>query len=214
MAKMNVLDGASRVFHKLKFNVGKHSPELLIVAGTVSVVAGAVMACKASTKLEGVMAEAKEKVDTIKAAPTNPELKDQYTEEDAKKDVAIVYAQTGLQLVKMYAPAVLLGVAGLGCFYTSHGIVRKRNLALTAAYATLDKSFKDYRGRVIDRFGEELDKELKFNIKKKEIEETVVDENGNETVVKKTIDVVDDAEYNGNPNGGSPYARFYDDGCT
>ena len=92
MAKMNVLDGASRVFHKLKFNVGKHSPELLSVAGTVSVVAGAVMECKASTKLEGVMAEAKEKVDTIKAAPTNPELKDQYTEEDAKKDVAIVYA--------------------------------------------------------------------------------------------------------------------------
>ena len=36
---------------------------------------------------------------------------------------------------------------------------------LAAAYAVVDSSFKDYRKRVISRFGEEVDKELKYNIK-------------------------------------------------
>jgi methyl-galactoside transport system permease protein len=37
--------------------------------------------------------------------------------------------------------------------------------------AGLDKGFKEYRGRVVERFGKELDRELKYNIKAKEIEE-------------------------------------------
>ena len=89
-----------------------------------------------------------------------------------------------------------------------HNILRKRNLALAAAYTAIDTSFKAYRGRVVERFGKELDKELRYNIKAKEVEETVIDEKtGKEKVVKKTIAVVDPNEY-------SDYARFFDDGCN
>ena len=91
-------------------------------------------------------------------------------------------------------------------FLASNNILRKRNIALAAAYATVDTSFKEYRNRVIDRFGKELDRELKYNIKSKEIEETVVDDKGKEKTVKKTIEVAD-------PNTYSDYARFFDDGC-
>ena len=81
-------------------------------------------------------------------------------------------------------------------------------MALAAAYATVEKGFKEYRGRVIERFGEELDKELKYNIKAKEVEEVVKDEEtGEEKIVKKTVNVAD-------PNMYSAYARFFDDGCT
>ena len=77
---------------------------------------------------------------------------------------------------------------------------------MTAAYAAVDKGFKEYRGRVIDRFGEELDKELKYNIKAQKIEEKVVDEKtGKEKKVKKEIKAIDD-------NKPSDYARFFDDG--
>lgn len=207
MAKTKLMTNVTRTFHKFGFKLKKHSPEILIVTGTVGVVVSAVMACKASTKLHDVLEETKSKVETIKEAPTNPDLAGKYTEEDSKKDVAIVYTQTGLQLAKMYAPAVLLGAASLGCILTSHRIITKRNVALAAAYATVDQGFKEYRGRVIERFGEDLDKELKFNIKKKEVEEEVVDENGEVKMVKKTVEVAD-------PNQHSMYARFYDDGCT
>ena len=78
-------------------------------------------------------------------------------------------------------------------------------MALAAAYTAVDTSFKEYRGRVIDRFGEELDRELKYNIKAREIEEVSVNEKGEEEVAKKTVEVA-------NPNEISDYARFYDDG--
>ena len=89
----------------------------------------------------------------------------------------------------------------------SHNILRKRNVALASAYAIVDKSFKDYRGRVIERFGQELDKELKYNIKTKEIEEIVVDENGKEKPVKKTVKTID-------AYSPSEYAFFFDETCS
>ena len=80
-------------------------------------------------------------------------------------------------------------------------------MALAAAYTAVDRSFKDYRGRVIERFGKELDRELKFNIKSQEIEEKVIDEKGKEKVVKKTVNVVD-------PNRYSEYSIVFQEGNT
>lgn len=207
MTKAQFIDKATRTFHKVGFNLKKHSPEILIAAGTVGVVVSAVMACKASTKLNSVLEETKQKAEQIKEAPNNPELAGKYTVEDSKKDLGIVYAQTGLQLAKMYGPALLLGAVSIGSIVASHTIIRKRNVALAAAYATVDKGFKEYRHRVIERFGEELDNELKFNVKKQEVEETVVNEDGTETKVKTVVNVVDPNEVY------SQYAKCYDVGC-
>ena len=60
-----------------------------------------------------------------------------------------------------------------------------------AAFKAVDTSFKEYRGRLIDRFGKELDRELRFGTTTKEVEEQVIDENGNETTVTKAVEVVD-----------------------
>lgn len=79
----------------------------------------------------------------------------------------------------------MLGGLSITAILTSNNILRKRNIALAAAYTALDKSFKEYRGRVIERFGKELDRELKYNIKAKEVEETVVSEDGSEVVEKE-----------------------------
>ena len=78
---------------------------------------------------------------------------------------------------------------------------------VAAAYTAVDKGFKEYRGRVVERFGTELDKELRYNIKAKEFEEPVVDEKGKEKIKKETVSVAD-------PNLYSDYARFFDDGCA
>lgn len=82
-------------------------------------------------------------------------------------------------------------------------------MALATAYAAVDKSFKEYRSRVVERFGEELDRELKYNIRKEQVEETIVDENGEEKTVTKEVEVVDPSTI----NAYSPYAKFYEDGC-
>ena len=102
-----------------------------------------------------------------------------------------MYTQTGLEVAKLYAPAVILGTLSITAILTSNNMLRKRNVALAAAYTAVNTSFKEYRGRVIERFGKELDRELRYNIKAQEIEETVVNEDGTETTVKKTVQVAD-----------------------
>lgn len=204
--KTELMTKVTRTFGKAGFQLRKHSPEILAVAGVVGTVTSAVMACKATTKLSGIIDKAKEDIEAIHEAEQYPEkLTEEYTPEDAKKDLAIVYVQTGVKIVKLYGPAVALGALSLGSMLTSNRILRKRNVALAAAYTAVDKSFKKYRSRVVERFGEELDKELRYNVKAKEIEETIVDENGEEKVVTKTVMVADPNEY-------SEFARCFMEG--
>lgn len=210
MKKTEIMNTLTRKFYRVGFKFKKHSPEILVGAGVVGVVASAVMACKATTKLDDVLAETKDTVDKIHDVTEHPEKipeGKEYTVEDSKKDLTIVYTQAGVKLVKLYGPAVVLGTVSIAAIIGGHHILRKRNIALAAAYTAVDKGFKEYRGRVLERFGEEVDRELRYNIKAKEIEKTVTDANGKETVVKETVDVAD-------PNLTSDYARFFDDGCT
>lgn len=184
---------ATRAFSRVGFELKKHSPEILVVAGVVGTVVSAVMACKATTKVQTVLDKTKSDVDAIHECANNPDLADEYTVEDSKKDLTIVYAKTGVELVKLYAPAVIVGAVSITGILTGHHILHKRNLATAAAFTAADTAFKKYRGRVVERLGEKMDKELLYNIKAKEIEEVVVDEKGNETVVKKTVEVADPA---------------------
>ena len=192
--KTELISTLSRSFHKVGFKFKKHSPEILAVTGIVGIVTSAVMACKATTKVNDIVNEAKETVDKIhesvgKGLHTSDG--EEYTEEVSKKDLTIVYAQTGLKFVKLYGPSVALGIASIVCMLGSNHILRKRNLALAAALTNVATSFKEYRGRLVDRFGKDVDRELRFGIKAKEVEETVVDKDGNETTVTKTVEVVD-----------------------
>ena len=209
MKNTEIVKNFNRSFKKVGLKLKKHSPEILIVAGVAGTVASAVMACKATLKVNNVIEESKANIDKIHTAIEKGETEagESYDLEDSKKDLSIVYIQTGVKLAKLYGPSIVLGTLSLGAIVTSNNILRKRNVALAAAYTTLDKSFKEYRGRVIERFGKELDHELKYNIKAKEIEETVVNEDGTESTVKKTVNVmdpntVDDSSriwYEGNP---------------
>lgn len=206
MSKLAIFNNVTRTVHKIGFQLKKHSPEILAVAGTVGVVASTVMACKATTKLHDILEDSKNQVNQVHEVLENKSIPaEKYSEEDGKKDIAVIYTQTTLKVVKLYAPAVILGVLSLTSILTSNNILRKRNVALAAAYTAVDKGFKEYRANVIERFGKDLDRELRFNVKAKEIEETVVNEKGEEETVKK---VVNEATV-----GKSEYARFYDDGC-
>lgn len=206
MKKTKISNNITRSLHKVGFKIKKHSPEILAVVGVVGVGATVVTACVATTKLSDILDETTDTIEKINETVSNPDFADKYSEEDATKDKVIVYTQTSVKIAKLYAPSVILGVASVGCFLTSNNILRKRNIALAAAYATVDKGFKEYRSRVVERFGEALDQELRFNIKAKEFEEVVINEKGEEEIVKKTVSVVD-------PNTYSDYARFFDEAC-
>jgi hypothetical protein len=193
-------------FCKAGFQLKQYSPEILVVAGVVGTVVSAVMACKATTKVGAIMEKAKEDIEQIHNCSENQTLVEsgKYNKEDARKDLVIVYAQTGFKFVKLYAPSVMLGLLSISGILASNNILRKRNVALAAAYSAVDRGFKEYRNRVIERFGQEVDRELQNNIKARKIEETVVDDNGKTKTVKKNIGVAD-------RNALGPYSFIYDE---
>ena len=205
----------TRSFNKMGFQFKKHSPEILVISGITGAVASAVLACKSTTKINDVTADSKDELERIKSAGKRIKNGEELTCNDGtaydidvyRHDLTIVYTQLTVKFIKLYAPAVILGALSITSILAGHNILRKRNVAIAAAYATLDKGFKDYRNRVIERFGDEVDKELRHGVKVQEVKKTVVDENGKKKTIKETVKTTD-------PNSFSDYAKIYDVGCT
>ena len=189
------------MLNKTKLSVVKHGPQFMIIGGVAATVVGAVMACKATLKLSDILDESKDTLDKIHMVENSNN--EEYTEEDAVKDKTIVYVQTGVKLIKNYAlPMAVMG-AGIASILAGNKILKNRYAALTAAYATLDSSFKGYRERVKERFGEEVEREIHYNL---QVEKHIVtDEDGNVTE-KEVVIAPSDID------GYSPYAQFYDVG--
>ena len=197
-----------KIINQTGLKIKKYSPEILMVAGIVGTVTAAVTACKATLKVKDVMSEKEELQNDIHKCLENPDV--DYTEEDGKKDLTTVYAQTGVKLIKLYAPSVILGGASIASIVMGQKILKKRNIALAAAYTAVDKGFKKYRANVVDRFGEKVDKELRYNIKAKEVEKKITDKNGKEKTVKEI-----QYDIEGNPlENISEYARFFDEATS
>lgn len=211
MKKNEIMKSVGLTFNKIGFQIQKKSPELLVAAGIAGVVVSAVMACKATIKASEVAEETKDTIDEIHEIEEQGVTRagNAYSADDAKKDLTTAYLQTGVKYAKLYAPSVILGAASITCIVASHRVLKKRNIALAAAYTTLDKSFKEYRGRVMERFGEQVEKEIRYNIKAKEIKKTVVDETGKKEKVKEVVDTP--AVDGWDPSQYSPYARRFDE---
>lgn len=210
MKTNKIMKSASRTFHKVGFKLQQKSPEILVSLGIIGVVTSAVLACKATTKAGKIVEEAKDAIDTIHEAEESgiTNSGESYSKDDCKKDLVVTYVQTGVKFAKLYGPSVVLGAASITSILASHNIMKKRNVALAAAYAAVDKSFKDYRGRVLERFGEQVEKELRYGIKAQEVDKTVTDDKGKKKTVKETVDV---ADAGWDPSKYSPYARIFDE---
>ena len=204
MKKPKIFEKAANTAAKVKFKVSKHSPEILLVAGVVGVVAGTVAACKATTKVSKIRKEQTEQLDAIEKAKADGEIciEDEdgdvvtvdYTKKDAKKDALIVYKNSAVEYVKLYFPSVVILTLSIGSIIASHGTLKKRGLAAAAAYGAIDKSFKDYRRRVVDRFGPEVDKELRYGVRTEAVTKEEVNEKGKKrkvTVAEKSLESLD-----------------------
>lgn len=191
----------NKLFLNMRCTAKKYAPEMLVIAGIGGLIAATVMACKATTKVNDILVETKDELDKIHETASGEEA----NEADTRKTTAAVYAKTGCKLVKLYGPSVVLGTFSIAAICKSHGILKQRNTALAAAYATLDQGFKKYKERVAERFGEDVEKEIRYGLTEKEIEEIVTTDNGKEKTVKKKI-----LAANGDfPS--SPYAKFFDE---
>ena len=172
----------------------QHAPEICVAAGIGGGVATTVLACRATLKVNEVCAENSamyEKIDAILEDENIPES--EYSNEDAKNDRIILATGTFKTVAKEYGPVVLLGTASIVSILCGVNILNRRNMALVAAYTTLDTGFKTYRRRVIAELGEDADWRFRTGTVQKKIETEVVDEKTGEIKSKKVkTDVIEE----------------------
>ena len=194
------------MMNNCKLQISKKSPEILVGVGVVGVVSSCVLACRATLKVDSVMDEYRTVEENIEKVLSGEIPSDDYTQEDAENDLRIMRIKTAVNVAKLYAPSIILGGVSLGCIIKSHGILKSRYNAISAAYMTIDGSYKAYRNRVAERFGSDVEKELRYDIKVQALTNTTVDENGNEVTSTEETRVMNNFGY-------SEYARFFDESC-
>lgn len=125
---MNKLLNASKMFVK------KNGSTILTCVGSAGVVATSIMAVKATPKAMMLLDDArKEKGD------------------DLTKFEKVMVAGPA------YIPAVVVGVSTITCIFGANALNKRQKAALMSAYALLDSSYKEYKSKVVDLYGEEAD---------------------------------------------------------
>lgn len=175
----------------------KHSPKALFAVGIVGMGATVVLSCRATLKVEEVLERTEIDLEKIAMVQNTPHEQGavEYTEMDARKDKTIVYFRAAGDLAKLYAPAVLCGVVSVAALTGSHHILSKRNVALTAAYGALEKTFGEYRDRVAAEYGRDKERDIYRNAEAVTVKN---EETGKNEKVKVS-------------RGGTPYSFLFDE---
>ena len=107
---------------------------VLTCAGAIGVIATAVTAVKVTPKAMKLLDKAREE--------KNDEL-------------------TKMEVIKIagpsYIPSISIGAATIGCIFGANVLNKRHQAALTALYSLLNSSYKEYRSKVNETFGENAD---------------------------------------------------------
>ena len=178
----------ARSFGRVNLQLQKHSPEILLGVGLVGMVVAAVMAAKATLKVDEVIEEHNEALERADI----PE----------EKTATMVYVNTGLELAKIYGPSVGLGALSIAAILASHGVMANRQVSLAAAYNLMVNGFNAYRQRVVEELGLDKDQDFLLGIREEMVKDVETDADGNTKKVKKSK-----VTMNGDPLF---YARMFD----
>lgn len=195
----------TRAAGKVGLVLSKHSPAMLSVIGGVGVVATAVLASQETLRVKEVIAPHVENLELI-SATLEDETK-QYSDQDALHDRTVIYTRLGRDLLKLYAPALIVGVLTVASIAASHRISAKRIAGLTAAYGALDQSYRRYRGRVEQALGEKGMKELDTKIRE-QAKKDIAERRKPDADISEIGDSIFDLA------GASQYAVLYDENAA
>ena len=126
----------------------RNASTILTYAGGAGVIATSVMAVKATPKALALLENAKE---------------------EKGEDL------TKIETIKVegpaYIPSVLMGVSTIACIFGANLLNQRQQAALMSAYALLDNSYKDYKKKLAELYGEDTVDEIKEEITKDEYNE-------------------------------------------
>lgn len=191
---MSIKSTVIRALGTSELALKRNSPHISFGIGVAGVLASTVLACRATLKLEKTVAAIESDLHAVHALDIQADY--EQSKVHYRKDIAYTYAKGSFELVRLYAPAIAVGIPSLALLTSSHVQLTRRNTALTVAYTGLHEAYNQYRERVRDAVGEERERDIFHGVKIKEIK----DEDG-KTKKLKTID----------PNALSVYAKIFDE---
>ena len=127
-----------------KIFVRKHSPTILTILGTVGVIATGIFAAKETPK---VMRKLKK--------------------EELRKGEPLTTKEKIVIATPVYVPTGVIAVSTIACIIGSNVINNQRRAQLMAAYTMVRETLAQYRGEVVKRYGEDVDKEIMSDISRK-----------------------------------------------
>ena len=139
----------SRAASRGLLKLNKNSPTILVVTGVVGFGATAVMAAKATRRLDPILESHKD----TRALITSDS-------EGSQREIVKVYANTTASLTKLYGPTLVVGTASAASILYGHKILKGRHVATLLAYSGLQEQFASYRERVSAVIGEERERDL------------------------------------------------------
>lgn len=138
----------NRLMRQTQLFVKRNASTILTCVGGAGVVATTVLAVKATPKAVKLIEEAK-----------------------AEKGENL----TKMEVVKVagpaYIPTIVTGVSTIACIFGANILNKRHQASLMSAYALLDNSYKEYRNKVGELYGEDADKNVKQEIVKDKYEE-------------------------------------------
>lgn len=175
--------------------VKKHSPEILMGVGIVSLVGAVGTAIWKTATCDKILDEheeamnnaeehVKEQKEKIEEANKKRVAKGKealvYTEEDEENDIQLFKTKAWIKTIgKMawhYAPTIALTALSATSFLGAFCIIKGRYTAVAGALAATTSAFENYRRRVIEDVGADKDFEYRYGMKKEKA--TITKEDG------------------------------------
>ena len=147
----------NKIVQKAQVFVKRNSATILTALGSAGLVATTVMA--------------------VKATPKAMELIKQAEEEKGDKLTRLEAVQTA---GKVYIPPIIVGVSTLACIFGANALNKREQAALMSAYALLDSSYKEYKNKVDELYGEEAGREVQASIARDKYDDSVESEDNKE----------------------------------
>lgn len=183
----------------LGLGLKKNLPTALVIGGIATGVAAGIIAVMKTPKLYEVTKEDKESLKRIKENLEDPsaraiinqgDVDDEpvyvpYDEKLYKEDKNKIIRNMVKNTVVTYSVPAGMAVAAITMILLGYRMKCKALVMMTAAFNSTMAAFNTYRGRVVERFGAEVDNDIMLG-KETEIVEAV-DEDGNITAEEKTV---------------------------
>ena len=126
---------------------------LLTIVGAIGVIATAVTAAKNTPKAQYLIQKA-----------------------EYEKDEELTTLEKIKVAAPAYIPTVIVAGSTIACIFGSNILNKQTQASMASAYALLDASYKEYRRKVNDIYGENADSEVLAQMAKDDYEEETVDE--------------------------------------